>query len=962
MKKTKRFLCMALAFVMMISSFVTVVSADEAEKTRFSDVTSDMSYDNAVSTLNIMGIINGYPDGTFGPDRNVTRAEFTAMLMRTLNFGTMGSTYATDLPFVDVADSDTSINWAIPNINTAYGMGIVNGYEDSTFRPNANVAYEEAIKMIVCTLGYGDGVDVSVSPWYANYITIANQTGITKNASGLGTTETPATRACIAQLLYDSLEIKIVENGNRTNKTILSDYLGYTKCRGIIYSNNETSLASSDIYMRDEEIQIYSREESSYDYEVHTYITSDADLKNYIGHEIEFYYVEDGSGNRILMFSVLQGSETIMINASNVDMRESDDNQIIYYNSLDDSKEKRATLAPDNVVIYNGKLYGSDAQESSFAEVVGDGKFPEVGSLTLIDSNRDGRYDVIDMTAYEIYYVSSKDTANYKIVDNLVRAIAEPSDKTLTLNTLTDRRLSIVNKEGEEIEFSSISVGNIICYAESNENGGNSIRRAVVLNDKVSGTVTEKIAGRSVTIDKKEYVYSKAAPWMIGGEGALEEPQTQDAGTYFFDINGDLVAYTKNVTTETVKYGYIVGYSEERDSFDGNVTFRVLNTSGTFEDYGTYKNTTVDGDTCPTGADVVDALVLTADNGLSGKQAVQQLVKYTTRSVDGKNVFNKIITATAVEKGGEIVSDKLTTLANVTADDPMSFTGSSKVLTKDGARINIGSSIVISVPVDRTAYREFRKSTVSSSFKNGLDYNVEIFDVSATNAPKVVVVYGADNSEEVNSLSPVYVLTGMNESKNTQEDSIMYRATGYKATHEKIGGSFTEWISDETGSFADELEKGDIFRAGTDRYGYTLVEEEYMIYDMDGTNEFGIKFDPVEEAATNADQKLDMFKAEFVAILASVVARDEATLTIAAEELSADDEYDITSAISFNVDDFEDAVVLVYDESGRELAVNEGDYISAIAGLTSYAENATPSKILIYMSEGKIRLLCVLPQ
>ena len=197
MKAIKRLLCMMLAIAMVMSCTSIVMAADGG----FSDMSNDQIYSNAVSTLNLMGVINGYPDGTFGPDKNVTRAEFTAMLMRTLNLGNVGASSAAGLPFTDVADDNSSINWAIPNINTAYGMKIINGYEDATFRPNANVAYEEAVKMIVCTLGYGENVDVSTTPWYANFIAIGNQIGITKNATKIGNVETPATLSfCMIRL------------------------------------------------------------------------------------------------------------------------------------------------------------------------------------------------------------------------------------------------------------------------------------------------------------------------------------------------------------------------------------------------------------------------------------------------------------------------------------------------------------------------------------------------------------------------------------------------------------------------------------------------------------------------------------------------------------------------------------------------------------------------------------------
>ena len=222
MKNAKRILALVLAVMMLATCSVSVVFADETAATaekqnNFSDVSAEAVYVQAVKTLNLMGIINGYPDGTFGPEKNVTRAEFTAMLMRTLNLGGIGAKTAAGLPFTDVDDSDSGINWAIPDINTAYARGIINGYDDQTFRPNANVAYEEAIKMIVATLGYT--LDVSGTPWYGAYVAQAGKLGILDTAQSLGKVETPATRSCIAQMLYDSLEVKLVEKdeGNRKN-------------------------------------------------------------------------------------------------------------------------------------------------------------------------------------------------------------------------------------------------------------------------------------------------------------------------------------------------------------------------------------------------------------------------------------------------------------------------------------------------------------------------------------------------------------------------------------------------------------------------------------------------------------------------------------------------------------------------------------------------------------------------
>ena len=110
MRNTKRILSLLLTVCMLATCFATVTFADDATPstgTKFSDVAANSQYATAVTTLNQMGVINGYPDGTFGPDQNVTRAEFTAMLMRTLNYGSLGDTSAAKLPFTDIDDADS---------------------------------------------------------------------------------------------------------------------------------------------------------------------------------------------------------------------------------------------------------------------------------------------------------------------------------------------------------------------------------------------------------------------------------------------------------------------------------------------------------------------------------------------------------------------------------------------------------------------------------------------------------------------------------------------------------------------------------------------------------------------------------------------------------------------------------------------------------------------------------------
>ncbi len=944
MKITKKLLCAALSLIMVVSCFATAVMADEATGTRFSDVTSDQLYANAVNTLSLMGIINGYEDGTFKPDQNVTRAEFSAMLMRTLKLGHLGDKSAAGLPFSDIDDNNSDINWAIPNINTCYSMGIINGYDDGTFKPSANVAFEEAVKMIICTLGYGTDADVSKSPWYVDYMDAATRTGIVKVASRLGAAGTPATRACIAQLLYDSLEVGLIESGMITEKTILSDYLGYRKCTGIIASNGTTSLTSPDVNLRDDEIQIYAYEEDTKQYETHTYTTTDETLKDRLGYEIEFYYASDGSSLRTLMISVLQESKTLTINAANIEPSDTTETVIEYYEDRDADRTKRASLEVENVVIYNSKLYGSNEYASRFDTSM----IPDVGSITLIDSDNDSKYDIVNIEAYKLYYVSSRSTSTYEIVDNV---LSDASKNKIILNKDNDKNLTIVNESGNDVNFSSIAVNNIVALAESNNNGGVVVRKAVVLNDKVTGTVTASNSN-SITIGGKTYFYSNAAPWMnnVAAVEQLERPSNQDSGNFYLDMNGDIVAYSKDATSENTKYGFIRNHSRA-SAIDDEVVFEVVTSNGSVQ-IGTYPNTKVDGNTCETGQEVVDALYPTA---IAGSSKVQQLIKFSTRTSGGKTVFDKIYTADDVNQGQKVEPDSLTRLSTIDNGMKMRYNSTSKKLTEmigesaGSESININNAMVMCVPDDLEDYSEFRKSSVSNEFRNGKDYYVEVYDVSATGIPEVVVLYGADSSEEVHSLSPVYVFEDKEEAENPSEDNdVMTKISGYMVSPSSSGGSFSEWISEDSSSIGDTLQIGDIFRAGADRDGYMLVKNENVIYRAGETVTFGIEQDSVN---------VDMVDAEYVIIKGGVAAKDTNNVSIAVNNSYSD-------TIPFSISDFDRAKILVYsydNDNDIEITDASGDYEAIITGLSDYNTGSTPDEVIIYMSDGEIKLLVVLP-
>ncbi|MFF2911552.1 S-layer homology domain-containing protein, partial [Paenibacillus sp. NPDC057934] len=130
----------------------------------FSDISghwAEASIKQAVS----FGIVNGYLDGTFNPNRTVTRAEFAVMLMNALKPQGDGA----QLTF---ADKGKIATWAQKSVAQAVQAGIINGYKDGTFRPDAEITRSEMAVMIAKELG--QSVEAATATGFADDKDIPN--------------------------------------------------------------------------------------------------------------------------------------------------------------------------------------------------------------------------------------------------------------------------------------------------------------------------------------------------------------------------------------------------------------------------------------------------------------------------------------------------------------------------------------------------------------------------------------------------------------------------------------------------------------------------------------------------------------------------------------------------------------------------------------------------------------------
>lgn len=113
-------------------------------KTAFTDVDRNAWYEADVYSLLNSGVVSGYGDGTFKPSSEVSRAEFLKMLIMQ-----SGTDFEAEYITTDVQISDVPMtHWAYPYVAWALDRGIVQGYEDGSFHPNASITREEAAVII----------------------------------------------------------------------------------------------------------------------------------------------------------------------------------------------------------------------------------------------------------------------------------------------------------------------------------------------------------------------------------------------------------------------------------------------------------------------------------------------------------------------------------------------------------------------------------------------------------------------------------------------------------------------------------------------------------------------------------------------------------------------------------------------------------------------------------------------
>ncbi|MBQ1418935.1 MAG: S-layer homology domain-containing protein, partial [Firmicutes bacterium] len=145
----KKVLAWAVVLALVLSSFTMAFAGQTKTSKDFKDA-SQIQYTEAVDVMVATGVINGYPDGTFGPQKTVKRSEMAKMIAVMMNGGEdVGDQFKSACPF-----KDSQNHWAAGYIAYCASEHIIDGRSADVFDPEAEVTGTEVAKMALTSLGY----------------------------------------------------------------------------------------------------------------------------------------------------------------------------------------------------------------------------------------------------------------------------------------------------------------------------------------------------------------------------------------------------------------------------------------------------------------------------------------------------------------------------------------------------------------------------------------------------------------------------------------------------------------------------------------------------------------------------------------------------------------------------------------------------------------------------------------
>ena len=439
---------------MMLS--VMVVGAGAA----FSDQ-SKIKNTEAVDACTALNIIGGYPDGSFKPEGNITRAEVTKMICVALNGGKEPNLATNATPTFSDVRTNANSAWAEKYIESCASQGIVSGVGAGKFAPAGNVTGTQLAKMLLVSLGYkSENEGFTGNSWATNVNVRAAQKGL---YVGLETMDTNAalTRDNAAQMVWNALNAYEVEY----KTTLVADSKGQLSSQitvqdKVVGSTNDKITLLRDKYDayvnigtlvnidgKDLTIAMSNSDVAESDTKDTAFTKLGTDYSSLLGQKVKVIF-KNGKANDVL--GVYATGDNTVYKALLNDV-ELDGSKVKFdgksYSVDNTSKIKTIVVGLDGTTISDKAISYFDSTVNSNSKV---GKL-SLNEVTFVDTDDNGKIDtaiVIEKVAGEVTYTSSDKitlgsagtySKSYKYADeNISKGLAKGDWAVISQNLYKD--------------------------------------------------------------------------------------------------------------------------------------------------------------------------------------------------------------------------------------------------------------------------------------------------------------------------------------------------------------------------------------------------------------------------------------------------------------------------------------------------------------------------------------------
>ena len=628
MKSFKKVLALVMVFMLSFSLFASAVGFTDA-----TDIHED--YQDDVNMLVELGVLGGYPDGTFRPEANITRAEFAKMVY-VLKYGTDdgGDLFAGQASkFTDV-ENDANVKWAKGYINYCENQGIVSGVGNNKFNPKGNVTVAEASKMLLVILGCNaDKEGFKGTNWASNTVAKAMELGLYDGWQGNPTEA--ASRQLVAKLMRNAIFSPVYVYSPITgigsqynaldgseNQTLGEQIMGLKHVEGIVVANENYAITTDEdgetitvtngpaiatTAKDSEESIIYYESQNTNGTHVGSTIKIDRAVSdNLIGAKVDVYFKADSNSSSLaytnvkVIGDVIVSSDTKIydVPAADVEMMpngESTSSAIItpYISFTVDGKEYQVKAPAGTTKVAKNKdyntLWGKDeandftqfayASTATFKE---NGEFynPKGDDAFFTDMGEGSvtKYRFVSVDGGKTFsYIFRMQNGRDSVQFGQVSSISE-SKRTISLP-----KLGAVDFD-DVVMYEGIAKNDYVVYYF--ENGKINIEKV----DMIRGAVEDIGDDGTVTIGGKKYVADKNLCQPIQNYGSLSAYYTANktamgGNTVYYVYGNVILDIETNSTVSTVEnYAVILNssYDEKLDVAYVKLGF-ADNTEGTYK-------------------------------------------------------------------------------------------------------------------------------------------------------------------------------------------------------------------------------------------------------------------------------------------------------------------------------------------------------------------------------------------